>query len=178
MSKRIFVKASILGRDVSSVDIYHTSASAVNLISSSVDRHTLLSGSYYEVDDEVTDIIAVCGDGGECQNESGSLEITQFSRTRRYFNVHSTDVDGTVSITYPVAAGPTTGTLNQTVNYSVYSNFTIEADATPGYPRISGFSGWYDSETGGNLISTNNPLTITVNAFTGSRGDEFYARFS
>ena len=178
MSKQIFIKASVLGRDVNTLNIYHTTASAANLITSSISRADLISGSNFIVDDNVTDIIAVCNDGGDCQDSTGSLEITQFTRARRYFNVHSTDVDATVSITYPVADGPTTGSLTQTVNFSVYTNFTIEADATPGYPRISSFTGWYDSETGGNLISTNNPLTITQNTFTGSRGDEFFARFS
>lgn len=178
MSKRVFINATTVGRDVSSLDLYHTSITASNLITSSISKDDLLSGSTYTVDDNITEFIAVCSDGDICQGETGSLTITPYNPNIRYFDIHSTDDEATVEITYPVQAGPSTGTLSQTVDFRTYPSFIIEADAVPAYPEISTFVGWYDAPSSGNLISTNNPLTITQTSFTSSRGDNFYAIFS
>jgi len=178
MSKRVFIRATTIGRDITALDVYHTSITASNLLDSGVPKADLLSGSYYIVDDNITEFIAVCNDEGECQDQSGSLSIASFNINIRYFDIHSTDSEGTVQIVYPIADGPSVGTLTQEVDFRTYSSFVIQADASTAYPRLSGFSGWYDAPTSGNLISTNNPLTITSNTFTGSRGDSFYAVFS
>ena len=178
MSKRVFINGVTIGRDVSLVDIYHTSITGSNLLASSVSKDTLLSGSSFIVDDDVVEFIVVCSDGDVCQDETGSISLTTYNPNIRYFNVGSTDTEATVEITYPVVDGPTTGSLTQIVDFKTYSSFIIEADTVPAYPRLTGFSGWYDAPTSGNLISTNNPLTITQTTFTGSRGDEFYAYFS
>ena len=181
MSKRVFIQATTVGRDVSAVDLYHTAITASNLLDSNVSKANLLSGSYYIVDDSVTDFFAICNDAGECQDQTGSLSIGTFNPSIRFFDVHSTDNAGDVAILYPVAAGPNnalSGSLTQQVDFRTYPSFIIEADASPGYPVISTFVGWYDAPSSGNLLSTANPLTITQNAFTSSRGDNFYAVFS
>jgi len=178
MSKQVFIQATAVGRDISTLDIYHTSITGSNLLASNVPKADLQTGLYYIVDDDVTNFFTSCNDGGECQDSTGSLSISTYSPNIRYFNVHSTDIEATVEITYPVADGPTTGSLSQTVDFRVYPTFAINADASPAYPRLSTFTGWYDAASSGNLISTSNPLTITQNTFTGSRGDEFYAIFS
>lgn len=178
MSKLVKLTGIQVGGDINTVDIYHTSISPSNLISSSVSASLLTStGITFEVEDNITTFLAFVS-GGVCFGTSGSVTASVYNRNTRFFNIHSTDDAATVSIVYPTADGPTTGTLTQTVNFNTYSTFVISADATPGYPDVTSFDGWYDSATGGNLISTNNPLTITVNSFTGSRGDEFYAYFS
>lgn len=178
MSKRVFIKATTIGRDISALDVYHTSITASNLLESNVLKADLISGSYYVVDDNVTEFIAVCNDEGECQDQSGSLTIAEYNLNIRYFDIHSTDSEATVQIVYPIADGPAIGTLTQEVDFRTYPSFIIQADASSAYPRLSGFAGWYDAPTSGNLLSTDNPLTITVNSFTGSRGDSFYAVFS
>ena len=178
MSKKVFINGVTIGRDVTSLDIYHTSVTASNLLTSSISKEDLLLGSSFIVDDDVNKFIAVCSDGDVCQDETGSITFSTYNPNIRFFNVHSTDTEATVEITYPVAAGPTTGSLAQTVDFRTYSSFIIEADTVPAYPRLTGFDGWYDAASSGNLISTDNPLTISQTSFTGSRGDEFYAIFS
>ena len=181
MSKRVFIQATTVGRDITALDIYHTSITASNLLESNVAKDDLISGNYYIVDDNTTEFIAVCNDAGECQDQTGSLSISTFSPSIRFFDVYSTDPTATVEITYPIADGPipsTSGSLSQTVDFRTYPSFIIQADASPAYPDLTGFAGWYDAPSSGNLLSTNNPLTISQNSFTGSRGDNFYAVFS
>ena len=179
MSKKVFLQASTIGRDISTLDIFHTAVTASNLIESSVPKDDLLSGSYYVVDDNINHFIASCNDSGECQDSTGSITFESFSPSIRRFDVTSTDTEATVAITYPVAAGPTTGSLEQVVDFRQYATFVIQADASPAYPRLSEFTGWYDkASTPHTLISNDNPLTIGLTSFTGSRGDNFFAVFS
>jgi len=179
MSKRVFIQATTIGRDITTLDLFHTAVTASNLIESNIPKADLLSGSYYVVDDNITQFIASCNDSGECQAETGSITFGSFSPSIRRFDVASTDAEATVSITYPVAAGPTTGSLEQVVDFREYATFVIQADASPAYPRLSEFTGWYDKASEPHtLISNNNPLTIGLTSFTGSRGDNFFAVFS
>ena len=179
MSKRVFIQATVVGRDITALDIFHTAVTASNLIESNVSKADLLSGSYYVVDDNITHFIASCNDAGECQAETGSLSISTFSPSIRRFDVTSTDAEATVAITYPISAGPTTGSLEQIVDFRTYATFVIEANASPAYPRLSGFTGWDDKASAPHtLISSDNPLTIAESTFTGSRGDNFFAVFS
>ena len=179
MSKRVFIQATVVGRDISALDIYHTAVTASNLIESNVTKDNLLSGSYYVVEDDINTFIASCNDAGECQAETGSLTISTFAPSIRRFDVTSTDEEATVAITYPVADGPTTGSLEQTVDFRDYATFVIQADPSPAYPRLSNFTGWYDKASSPHtLLSSDNPLTIGLTTLTGSRGDNFFAVFS
>ena len=178
MSKTVFIQASTLGRDINSVDLYHTSISSGSKIATAVSSSAIRSGSSYQVPDTAVTFLAVCNDGGECQLSSGSITISAYNRNIRYFNIHNTYGSATVEITYPVAAGPSTGSITQSVDFREYSYITIQADPSPEYPNITTFDGWYDASSSGNLIATNNPLSITQTAYTGSKGDEFYAIFS
>lgn len=170
MSRRVNIVGLFFGTDVEDMDIYHTEVTASNLITSSISTTELTTGLTFEIPDTATLVIANCT-SGTCTGQTGSVEIPQYSPGTRYFTVNS-DGDGTVEITAPVSAGPTTTFLSQSVNFNIYSSFTIEASAT--YPNS--FDGWYDSATGGSLVTTDNPLTITLSTYTST--DDFYARFS
>jgi hypothetical protein len=179
MSKRVFIQATTVGRDINALDIFHTAVTASNLIESNVSKADLISGRYYIVDDNINTFIASCNDAGECQAETGSVTFSTFSPSIRRFDVTSTDAEATVAITYPISAGPTTGSLEQIVDFRTYASFVIQADPSPAYPRLSAFTGWYDKASAPHtLISNDNPLTIAESTFTGSRGDNFFAVFS
>lgn len=173
MSRRIRLQVSgSLGRDLTTVSIYHTSVDAGNLLTSSITASELNAGILFDVGDSTSSFWAK-SDDGKCLNVSQSVTVQNVGNTR-YFTVAS-DGQGTVQINAPVSAGPTTGSLTQNVNFNVHSVFTIEATAT--YPAT--FDGWYNKASGSSgetQWSTNNPLTITNTTFTGSDG--FYAYFS
>jgi len=171
MSKKVKLTATDLGTDVGLIDIYHTSTVPANLLTSSISASVLTTtGIEFIVDDSVTFFIAKAIDG-ECLNSTGSISVTGESITTRYFDVFS-DGNGTVEETAPFVVSPTTSSFAQTVDYTVYSTFTIEATET--YPFT--FDGWYDAETAGSLITTTNPLSITLTDFPSN--NNFYARFS
>ena len=175
MPKSILISESgSLGFDLTVLEIYHTSITASNLIAT-ISASDLTGSNNLQIDnlpDSYSTFFAKCT-SGPCQNTTASLTVVgSASPSTRYFDVHSTSTTSTVSITFPVAAGPTTGSLSQTVSFIDFALFTIQANAT--YPQT--FAGWYDSATGGNLWTASNPLSITNTTFTGS--DQFYARFS
>ena len=99
--------------------------------------------------------------------------------------VDEADYDETVAITYPLSVANITSSYNFAHDFDVYEFFTIEANATYSDTYYDGtfgayganFTGWYDKNDGtGNLISTNNPLTIY--RYTDELyGNEFYAKF-
>lgn len=170
MSKSITITGLDIGGDVTTLALYHTIITASNLITSSLTPAQLIAGYTAEVPDGTTTIFAQC-ESGDCNERTGSVTFTPYSPNTRYFTVNS-DGNGAVNIVAPISDGPTTGSLSQDVNFTVYSQFVISATAT--YPIT--FDGWYDTPTGGSLVSTNNPLTITNETFTST--DDFYARFS
>ena len=175
MSKSIKLYANSIGGDIASMSLYHTSIAPANLLAENVTPAQLTgSGVTVQVADGISTFWALVSDSGDCTQVSASFSNALFQPNKRYFNVaNSGSLTNTVQINAPVAAGPTTSSLEQTVNFVNNSAFIIEASYV--YPDYTAFLGWYDSETGGNLISTNNPLTITQTTFTGS--DSFWARF-
>lgn len=178
MAKILNVTLPQVGGDITTVDIYHTAITASNLIQANVSA-SLLSGSgkNFTVDDSITTLFAQVNDGGECQLTTGSDTSTLWGHQIRYLEVYSVgSSDATVEITSPITLGPTTTAISSSIDFRDYSTVVLTADASPGYPEVSGFDGWYTAETGGTLHGTDNPITITLNTFTGS--DEFYARFS
>lgn len=170
MSRKVTINATQLGFELTLMDIYHTSVTGSNLLTSSITPAQLTSGLTLVAPDDATLFIAKCT-SGKCTDFTGSIEIPLYSQSTRYFTVNS-DGNGTVAITAPVSAGPTTGTLTQNVNFKIYPIFSITAVAT--YPYT--FQGWYTASTGGSLVSTNATLAIELNTYTST--DDFYARFS
>ena len=175
MPKSILISESgSLGFDLTVLEIYHTAITASNLLAT-ISASDLTGSNNLQIDnlpDSYSTFFAKCT-SGPCQNTTASLTVVgSASPSTRYFDVHSTSTTSTVSITFPVAAGPTTGSLSQTVSFIDFALFTIQANAA--YPET--FAGWYDSATGGSLWTASNPLSITNTTFTGS--DQFYARFS
>ena len=170
--KKIKLTASSVGGDLTTVSIFHTSASAENLITASIDPSILLSTGLTLIVSESVGTIIVQGDAGVCTNVTSSV-VVSYPQTKRYFDVYS-DGTGTVQINAPTSAGPTTGSLAQTVDFAVYSTFVIEGAAPYGYT----FDGWYNGPegSGAGLLSTDNPLTVTQTTYTGS--DAFYGYFS
>lgn len=175
MSKSIKLYAQSIGGDILSMSLYHTTIAPSNLLAENITPAQLTgSGVVVQVDDDVTTFWALVSDDGQCTQVSSSFDTNIFRPNKRYFNVaNSGSLTNTVQIIAPVAAGPTTSSLEQTVNFINHSSFIIEASYV--YPDYTAFLGWYDSEVGGNLISTNNPLTVTQDTFTTT--DSFWARF-
>lgn len=179
MSKKVIkIQSTGLGADITTLDLYHTSVTGSNFLQSTTAAELTGSGITLAVDDNIVKFIGVVNDGGECQLTSGSITSSLWKSYVRYFtaSVRTGSFGGTVEIISPISDTATTSSSDQTVDFNIYSSFTIQADASPGYPDISGFDGWYDAEIGGNLISTDNPLTVTSTTFTGS--DSFWAYFS
>lgn len=170
MARRVTVTGTFFGTDVTDMDLYYTEVTASNLITSSISTTELANGLSFDIPDDATLVIARCS-GSVCLGQTGSVTIPLYTQGTRWFTVNS-DGSGTVQINAPVSDGPTTTFLSQSVNFNIYSSFTIEASAT--YPIT--FDGWYDSASGGSLLSTDNPLTITLSTYTST--DDFYARFS
>lgn len=184
MPRKYTLTASSLGVDTDIVDIYHTSVTAGNLITSSISASSLLTGVDLIVDDSATTFIVVNA-SSPCSGSSGSVTSTVYSPSTRFFDLIVADTNesatssgtGSVSIISPVAAGPSSTTLSQTVDFDSYSTFTAAASPATDYE----FTGWYTSSltSSGALISTNTTLNITENAYTHSlREDNFYAVFS
>jgi len=171
--KKIKLTATSVGGELTTVNIYHTSASAENLITASVQASKLLTPGFDLIVSESVGTIIVQGDVGTVCNNITSSVVVAFPQTKRYFDVYS-DGTGTVQINAPTSAGPTIGSLAQTVDFAIYSTFVIEGTAPYGYT----FDGWYNGPegSGAGLLSTDNPLTITQTTYTGS--DAFYGHFS
>lgn len=170
MSRSITINATQLGTDLSLMDFYHTEVTGSNLLTSSITTAQLTEGITLTAPDDATLFIAQCNTG-KCRGVTGSVEVPLYSQSTRYFTVNS-DGFGTVSITAPISAGPSTTTLSQNVNFNIYPLFTITA--APVYPYT--FQGWYTAASGGTLISTNATLSVTLDTFTDT--DDFYAIFS
>ena len=172
MAKTIRISASEVGADVTFIDIYHTEITGSNLITGSITREGLLNGLDLIVEDGITQFFAQASGSTLCFPNSGSIYAEPYVQGTRYFKFF-TEGTGTVEETYPFAVGPT-GSFTQTVNFNIYPQISVQASAV--YPIE--FDGWYDAATGGSLLTTDNPITITQFAYTGSYLDRFYARFS
>lgn len=175
MPKSILISESgSLGFDLTVLEIYHTSITASNLIAT-ISASALTGSQTLQIDnipDSYETFWAQCT-SGNCNGTTASLSVIGSGNpATRFFDVHSVSSTSTVEITTPIADGPSTTTLSQSVNFNDFTLFTIQANPT--YPET--FDGWYDSETGGNQWTSSNPLSIELNTFTGS--DQFYARFS
>ena len=176
MSKIVKIVATELGADIQSVDIYHTSITASNLISSSVTASVITTtGVTFEVEDNVTEFLAFCS-GGACFGTSGSISVSVYSPTTRHFHIitSGSDEGGSVSMTYPYTIGPTTSSFTASVNYSLYTTATIVATGQT-YPDDQ-FRGWYYSTNRNTPFSTSATLTLTDSTYTTS--DTIYAFFS
>ena len=178
MAKSIRIYAQTVGGDITSMSLYHTSINASNLIASGVSPAQLTgSGVTATVPDSATLFWAKVTDSGSCNNVSSSFTNTLFQPNKRYFNIINSSSVGpnTVSIISPTAAGPSTGSIEQTVDFLNNSSLICRADFS--YPDYTAFKGWFSSEVSSSatFISSDNPLTITNSTFTGS--DSFYAHF-
>ena len=176
MSKLVKLTATTLGSDVSTVSIYHTSVTASNLISSSIDKNLLTgSGITFEVADNITTFYAYA-DSGSCVGFSGSVTASAYSPNTRYFEFFtsgSVDEGGSIDMTSPFTIGPTTSSFTANVNFLTYASTTIDANSGT-YPQDT-FQGWYYSATSSTPFFTGSTLTLTNTTFTGS--DDIYAYF-
>ena len=173
MPKVVRIQATEIGADVDLVSLYHTEVSGSNLISSSLTADDLATGFLINVPDSVNEFY-LRAENGACFDKTGSASVTPYSPNTRYFTVNS-DGDGTVEVSLPTPAGPTSGSITQSVNFVNHSFFVIDAASV--YPIQ--FDGWHDKPSGSagaTLLSTDYNLSITLNTFTGS--DDFYAYFS
>lgn len=165
-----------IGGGVSFVDIYHTSVSPSNLISSSISSSVLINtGITFTVNDDVTTFLAYAS-GGFCDGSTGSVTASVYSPSTRHLKVYTSGSDegGSVEMTYPFIRTSTTTQFSASVNFNTYPNATIVASSAT-YPDDQ-FVGWYYSPTSSTAFSTNSTLTLTLNTFTGS--DNIYAYFS
>lgn len=176
MPKLVKLVGTEIGGDIDTVDIYHTSITSSNLISSSVSASLLTgSGVTFEVADSVTTFYAYVS-GGLCLGASGSVTASVYSPNTRYlsFDVSGSDHDvGTIEMVSPFSIGPTASAFTASVNFNTYATATIEAQGGT-YPNDV-FTGWYYSGSS-TAFSTNSTLTLTLSTFTGS--DDIYAYFT
>jgi hypothetical protein len=175
MSKSIRLYANTIGGDITSMSLYHSTIAAPNLIAEDISPATLSGvGVTVTVPDGVNTFWAKVTDSGSCANVTSSFSNTLFNPSKRYFTVaNSGSLTNTVQINSPIAAGPTTGSVYQTVDFDNVSSMIIQASFV--YPDYTAFKGWYTEETGGTLISTDNPLTVT--RFTHTASDAFWGKF-
>ena len=179
MPKSVRLYASSVGSDIVSMSLYHTAVNSSNLLASGVSPATLTgSGVNVTVADDVTSFYATVTDTGSCFATTSSIfQSTLLQPNKRYFNIINSGSTGpnTVSIISPTAAGPSTSSLEQTVNFVDHSSLVCRADFS--YPDFTAFKGWFSSEVSSSatFLSSDNPLTITQTTFTGS--DSFYAHF-
>lgn len=175
MSKQVKLTGLQIGGDINTVDIYHTSITPGNLISSSVSASLLTgSGVTFTVEDDVTTFLAFVS-GGVCFGTSGSVTASVYSPNTRYFefSISGSNVDaGTIEMISPFSINPTQSPFTASVNFLDYASATVKA--TPGtYPNDT-FVGWYYSGSS-TLITTNTTLTLTLSTHTTS--DDFVAFF-
>ena len=179
MPKSVRLYANSVGSDIVSMSLYHTAVNSSNLLASGVSPATLTgSGVNVTVADDVTSFYATVTDTGSCFATTSSIfQSTLLQPNKRYFNIINSGSTGpnTVSIISPTAAGPSTSSLEQTVNFIDHSSLICRADFS--YPDFTAFKGWFSSEVSSSatFLSSDNPLTITQTTFTGS--DSFYAHF-
>lgn len=175
MSKVVKLVATDLGSDIHLLDIYHTSITGSNLISSSVSASIISSsGVTFVVEDDVTDFYAFIT-SGKCTGVTGSISAAAYSPTTRHLKIFTSGADegAAVSMTYPFSIGPATTSFSASVNFSLYSSTTINAIGQT-YPDDQ-FVGWYYSTNRNTPFSTNSTLTLTQSTFTDS--DTIYAFF-
>lgn len=178
MSKIVKLTGLQLGGDIETVDIYHTSITGSNLISSSVSASLLISpGITFEVEDNITTFLAYVS-GGLCFGTSGSVTASVYSPNTRYFNFYisgTNDQGAEIEMTYPFSIGPTNTSFSASVNFSIYPNATVEVSEAV-YPNDQ-FKGWFYGPNMSTpfLDSGSRTLTLTLNTFTGS--DDIYAYF-
>ena len=188
MSRRITLTGTFLGGDVSNVNIFHTTASAENLLLSNVATSSLKAGVNVDAPDSATHFIARVI-GGVCQLATGSIDIVDNSTTLRHFTFLLVDQDGasesehngSITVLSPVGqagtlADGTSDTGEISVNYASGENLQVQFNAV--YPDT--FIGLYSSGSGTSTeLSTDNPLTFALNDFTGSndtRRDTYFVR--
>jgi len=175
MSKLVKLTGIELGGDIDTVEIYHTSITASNLISSSVSASVLTgSGVTFVVEDSVTEFFCYVS-GGACLGTTGSITASVYSPSTRYFTfgVSGSNIDtGSVEMISPFSIGPTQTTFTASVNFNTYASATVEAYAGT-YPNDT-FVGWYYSGSSTQL-QTDRTLTLTNTTFTGS--DDIVAYF-
>lgn len=175
MPKKVTLTATDIGGDISTVEVYHTSITASNLISSSVSASVLTgSGITFVVADDVTTFYAYAS-GGLCLGASGSITSSVYSPNTRYFTFYTSGSDegGAIEMTYPFTIAATTTNFTASVNFITYANAVVVA-TEPTYPDDQ-FQGWYYSPSSSTPFSTNPTLTLTNTTFTGS--DNIYAFF-
>ena len=174
MPRRVNVKASFLGGDVSDINIYHTTASAGYLLASNVTTSSLLSGVNVDAPDSASVFLARVV-GGVCALATGSVIVRNNEPTLRFFDLIIRDQDGAhedpANGTFEASTGKAAITVGATppssslsVDYADINLLTLTA--TPTYPNV--FHGWYTGSSNGSLLSTNATLSIGQNDYTGS----------
>lgn len=175
MSKVIRIKETgSLGFDLSAIEIYHTSITASNLL-------TTVTASIFDdpegilvtdIPDDYTTFFGKCI-SGPCNGTTQSLAVISNAQPSTiYYQVYAGGSLSSVSAITPVTVPSTTGSFIEGINFNDVPLFTISA--SPVDTEI--FDGWYTQESGGTQLSTNSSLSITEGDFPGTT--ELYAQFS
>ena len=175
MPKKVRIVGTSIGGDISTLDLYHTSITASNLITSSISASVMTgSGFIAEVPDSATIFYAYVS-GGLCLGTTSSVTASAYSPATRYFTVYTSGSDegSTVEMISPFSIGPTETSFTASFNTAVYSSATLQANQAT-YPDDQ-FVGWYYSSTSSAAFFTGSTLTLTSGSYTGS--NNFYAFF-
>lgn len=175
MSKNVRIKESgSLGFDLNSVEIYHTSIDPANLITTV--SASALTGSgilLQNIPDNYVQFFAKASDG-VCLGTTSSINtIGKANENTRWFTIYSSSSLSTVELIHPTTIAATTSSFEYRNNFNENSFIIIQA--SPVYPETA-FDGWYNSETGGDLLSSDVEYTIYSGSHTGS--NDIWGRFS
>lgn len=163
--KTVRIKNTVNSADMNTLQIYHTSITGSNLLTSSVSQsgvftgQDLFDGLEFQVEDNIEQFYVK--NLTRCVN-IGSGSLSENSNAVFYYFV-SPGTNASVTIT---GQSTTTTISNSTTrhNFSLYPTLTIES--TPTYPDE--FQSWYsNSAFTGSALSSNNPVTITSGSFGG-----------
>lgn len=163
--KTVRIKNTVNSADMVTLQIYHTSITGSNLLTSSVSSsgiftgQDLFNGLEFQVEDNIEQFYVK--NLTRCTN-IGSGSLSENSNYVAYYYVNpgtnsSVQIDGESTVTR--SSDSTTRH-----NFSLYPTLTLES--LPTYPLE--FTAWYsNSGFTGSALSTSNPVTISSGSFGG-----------
>ena len=163
--KTVRIKNTVNSADMLTLQIYHTSITGSNLLTSSISSSgiftgkDLFNGLEFQVEDNVEQFYVK--NLSACTN-IGSGSLSENSNYVAYYTVDPSS-NGSVQIT-----GESTVTRSSVSttrhNFSLYPTLTLES--LPTYPYE--FAGWYSNTAyTGSVLSRSNPVTISSGSFSG-----------
>jgi len=163
--KTVRIKNTVNSADMVTLQIYHSSITGSNLLTSSVSQsgvftgQDLFNGLEFQVEDSIDQFFVK--NLTRCTNVgSGSL-----SENSNYVAYYTVDPGSNASVQITGEDSRTRSSISTTRhNFSLYPTLTLES--LPTYPYE--FAGWYNNSSyTGTRLSNSNPVSITSGSFSG-----------